>query len=222
MFERLTDRARKVMAIAQREAERLNHEYVAPEHILIALVTEGAGVAAIVLKNHDIDARKVRLEVERLVKPGPDMVVMGKLPQTPKGKKALEYAIEEARAMNHGYAGTEHLLLGLLRDEDGNAAKVLFNLGLGPERVREEVRDLLGINEQDASSAGDDEGPPPLEQEDEIASPLTLYFDATEFSDEDIVKMIKLISMLYAKQGGDALVIEGITVLEPALVPVEA
>ncbi|MBN1510660.1 MAG: ATP-dependent Clp protease ATP-binding subunit [Phycisphaerae bacterium] len=144
MFERFTDRARKVMALANQEAQRFNHEYIGTEHILLGLVKEGSGVGANVLKNLEVDLRKVRLEVEKLVKSGPDMVTMGKLPQTPRAKKVIEYAIEEARQLNHNYVGTEHLLLGLLREQDGVAAQVLMNLGLKLEEVREEVLNLLG------------------------------------------------------------------------------
>src|SRR5919199_3510829 len=144
MFERFTDRARKVMALANQEAQRFNHEYIGTEHILLGLVKEGSGVGANVLKNLDVDLRKVRLEVEKLVKSGPDMVTMGKLPQTPRAKKVIEYAIEEARNLNHNYVGTEHLLLGLLREQEGVAAQVLMNLGLKLEEVREEVLNLLG------------------------------------------------------------------------------
>ena len=144
MFDRFTDRARKVMGLARQEAQRLNHEYIGTEHILLGLVQEGSGVAANVLKNLDIDLRKVRLEVEKLVKSGPEMVTMGKLPQTPRAKKVLEYAIEEARNLNHNYVGTEHILLGLLREHEGVAAQVLMNLGLKLEDVREEVLNLLG------------------------------------------------------------------------------
>src|SRR5216110_2145777 len=144
MFERFTDRARKVMALANQEAQRFNHEYIGTEHILLGLVKEGSGVGANVLRNLDVDLRKVRLEVEKLVKAGPEMVTMGKLPQTPRAKKVIEYAIEEARNLNHNYVGTEHLLLGLLREHDGVAAQVLMNLGLKLEEVREEVLNLLG------------------------------------------------------------------------------
>ncbi len=144
MFERFTDRARKVMALANQEAQRFNHEYIGTEHVLLGLVKEGSGVGANVLKNLDVDLRKVRLEVEKLVKSGPDMVTMGKLPQTPRAKKVIEYAIEEARDLNHNYVGTEHLLLGLLREHEGVAAQVLMNLGLKLEEVREEVLNLLG------------------------------------------------------------------------------
>jgi len=144
MFERFTDRARKVMALANQEAQRFNHEYIGTEHILLGLVKEGSGVGATVLKNLDVDIKKLRLEIEKLVKPGPEMVTMGKLPQTPRAKKVIEYAIEEARALNHNYVGTEHILLGLLRETDGIAAQVLMNLGLKLEDVRQEVLNLLG------------------------------------------------------------------------------
>ena len=152
MFERFTDRARKVMALANQEAQRFNHEYIGTEHILLGLVKEGSGVGANVLKNLDVDLRKVRLEVEKLVKSGPDMVTMGKLPQTPRAKKVIEYAIEEARNLNHNYVGTEHLLLGLLREHDGVAAQVLMNLGLKLEEVREEVLNLLGAGVESEES----------------------------------------------------------------------
>ncbi|MEX0886622.1 MAG: Clp protease N-terminal domain-containing protein [Phycisphaeraceae bacterium] len=143
MFERFTDRCRKVIALAKQEAQRFNHEYIGTEHILLGLVKEGSGVGANVLKNLDVDLRKVRLVVEKLVKSGPDMVTMGKLPQTPRAKKVIEYAIEEARNLNHNYVGTEHLLLGLLREHESVAAQVLMNLGLKLEKVREEVLNLL-------------------------------------------------------------------------------
>ncbi len=160
MFERLTDRARKVMALANQEAQRFNHEYIGTEHILLGLVKEGSGVGANVLKHLDIDLRKVRLEVEKLVKSGPEMVTMGKLPQTPRAKKVIEYAIEEARSLNHNYVGTEHLLLGLLREQDGVAAQVLMNLGLKLEDVREEVLNLLGAGVNQIEEM-DDEGMEP-------------------------------------------------------------
>ena len=158
MFERFTDRARKVMALANQEAQRFNHEYIGTEHILLGLVKEGSGVGANVLKNLDVDLRKVRMEVEKLVKSGPDMVTMGKLPQTPRAKKVIEYAIEEARNLNHNYVGTEHLLLGLLREHDGVAAQVLMNLNLKLEEVREEVLNLLGAGVETEEPAQEKQG----------------------------------------------------------------
>src|SRR5438094_1908951 len=154
MYERFTDRARKVMQLANQEAQRLNHEYIGTEHILLGLVKEGSGVAANVLKNLDIDLRKIRLEVEKLVQSSPEVGTPGKLPQTPRAKKVIEYSIEEARNLNHNYVGTEHLLLGLLREQEGVAAQVLINLGLKLEDVREEVLNLLGHNMDSGESSG--------------------------------------------------------------------
>ena len=157
MYERFTDRARKVMQLANQEAQRFNHEYVGTEHVLLGLVKEGSGVAANVLKNLDVDLRKIRNEVEKIVQAGPDMVTMGKLPQTPRAKKVIEYAIEEARNLNHNYVGTEHLLLGLLREQEGVAAQVLVALNLKLEEVREEVLNLLGHG-MDAGGGGGEGG----------------------------------------------------------------
>jgi hypothetical protein len=144
MYERFTDRARKVMQLANQEAQRFNHEYIGTEHILLGLIKEGAGVAANVLKNFDLDLRKIRLEVERIIQPGPEMVTLGTLPQTPRAKSVIAYAIEEARNLNHKYVGTEHLLLGLIREEYGVASQVLMNLGLKLADVRKEVLQILG------------------------------------------------------------------------------
>ena len=166
MYERFTDRARKVMQLANQEAQRFNHEYIGTEHILLGLVKEGSGVAANVLKNLDVDLRKIRIEVEKIVQAGPDMVTMGKLPHTPRAKKVIEYAVEEARNLNHNYVGTEHLLLGLLREQEGVAAQVLMNLNLKLDEVREEVLNLLGhgmdaaeSNERSSSSTGKSKTP---------------------------------------------------------------
>ncbi|HEY2908655.1 MAG TPA: ATP-dependent Clp protease ATP-binding subunit [Gemmataceae bacterium] len=160
MYERFTDRARKVMQLANQEAQRFNHEYIGTEHILLGLVKEGSGVAANVLKNLDIDLRKIRLEVEKIVQHGPggDQVVMGRLPHTPRAKKVIEYSVEEARNLSHNYVGTEHLLLGLLREQEGVAAQVLMNLGLKLEDVREEVLNLLGHNMPNESESGGGSG----------------------------------------------------------------
>jgi len=158
MYERFTDRARKVMQLANQEAQRFNHEYIGTEHILLGLVKEGSGVAANVLKNLDVDLRKIRLEVEKLVQSGPEMVTMGKLPQTPRAKKVIEYSMEEARNLNHNYVGTEHILLGLLREQEGVAAQVLMNLGLKLEEVREEVLNLLGHGLEGGEGTGSERG----------------------------------------------------------------
>jgi ATP-dependent Clp protease ATP-binding subunit ClpC len=143
MYERFTDRARKVMQLANQEAQRFNHEYIDTEHVLLGLIKEGSGTAADYLRNLGVDLATVRNEVEKLVTAGPEMVAMGKVPQTPRAKKVIEYAIEEARNLKHNYVGTEHFLLGLLREQEGVAAQVLMNLNLEPDAVREEVLKLL-------------------------------------------------------------------------------
>lgn len=152
-YSSFTDRSRQVMRLANQEAQRFNHEWVGVEHVLIALIKEDRGVAANVLKNLGIDLRKVRLEVEKLVQIGPEMVTMGKLPQTPRLRKAIEYAMEEARNLQHQYVGTEHILLGLLRDPEGLAAVTLISLGLKLEDVREEVLALLGAVTEESETA---------------------------------------------------------------------
>ena len=144
MFERFTDRARKVMALANQEAQSLNHDYIGTEHILLGLVKEGSGIGAKVLKNLGADLRKVRREVKKIVPVGADMVTMGKLPQTPRGKRVIEFAIHEARNLGHNYVGTEHMLLGLLSESEGVAAQVLLNLEIKLEDARVEVLKLVG------------------------------------------------------------------------------
>lgn len=143
MYERFTDRARMVMKLANQEAKRFNHEYIGTEHILLGLIKEGSGVAAQVLKCRNVDLQHIRIEVEKIVQSGPQLIRMGKLHQTPRAKKVVEYAMEEARNLNHNYVGTEHLLLGLIREQEGLAAQVLTNLGLSLDEVRNETVQLL-------------------------------------------------------------------------------
>lgn len=148
LYERFTDRARKVMQLANQEALRLQHECLGTTHILLGLIKEGSGVAANVLKNMDADFRKVRREVEKLVEisPGidPDFTPTGRLPLTPRSKNVVEYSLEEAKNLQHNYVGTEHVLLGLLREKGGAAVQVLKNLGLWPDDIRHEILRLLG------------------------------------------------------------------------------
>jgi len=144
MYERFTERVRKVMQLANREAQRFNHEYIDTEHILLGVVKEGSGIAATVLGNLGVDLRKIRLEVEKQLESSPEMVTMGKLPQTPRAKRVIEYSMEEARNLNHAHVGTEHILLGLLREQEGKAAQVLMNLGLEIEAVQKEVLNVIG------------------------------------------------------------------------------
>lgn len=158
MFERFSERARKVMSLANQSAQSWNHEYIGTEHILLGLIKEGTGVGSSALNNLGVDTDAIQHEVEKLVKPGSRTAIIGKLPQTPLAKQAIEYAIEEARKLNHNYVGTEHLLLGLLRVKEGVADQVLINLGLELETVREAVLNLLGNSTAVAAPAkGPDE-----------------------------------------------------------------
>ncbi len=144
MSNRFTERAQRVILIAQEEAKRLNHDYVGTEHILLGLIALGEGVAAQVLSNLGVDLRRVRSEIEKIVGTGDNVMLLGEIPFTPRAKKVLELAVEEAQNMAHNYVGTEHLLLGLIREEEGVAARVLENLGCRLDVVREEVISLLG------------------------------------------------------------------------------
>ncbi|MEI8012116.1 MAG: ATP-dependent Clp protease ATP-binding subunit [Candidatus Omnitrophota bacterium] len=144
MFNRFTERARKVIVFAKEEARRFNHDYIGTEHLLLGLIREGEGVAASVLQKLGVDLEAIRIEVEKLVQPGPQTQVVGDIPFTPRSKKALELAAEEARALGHNYIGTEHLLLGLVKEGEGMAYRVLLNLGLDLGKLRNEVMELLG------------------------------------------------------------------------------
>src|SRR5262245_60135173 len=148
MYERFTDRARKIMQLANEEAQRFDHPYIGTEHILLGLVKEGTGVAANVLQNLDVVLRDVRRQVETIVQAGPDKILSGKLPLTLQAKQLVQYAIEEARGLHHNYVGTEHLLLGLIRDHETVAAQVLHNLGLTLAIIRAELLAILGHNMQ--------------------------------------------------------------------------
>lgn len=144
MFNRFTERARKVIVYAKEEARRFNHDYIGTEHLLLGLVREGEGVASAVLQKLGLDLETIRIEVEKLVQPGPQTQVLGDIPFTPRSKKALELSAEEARALGHNYIGTEHLLLGLVKEGEGMAYRVLLNLGLDLGKLRNEVMELLG------------------------------------------------------------------------------
>ena len=146
MFDRFTERARKVIALAREEAGRLGHDYIGTEHLLLGLIREGGGVAAAVLENLNVDLERVRLEVEKLVVIGGGTLTLGEVPFTPRAKKVLELSVEEAQSLSHNYIGTEHLLLGLVREGEGVAAKVLENLGVKLDKAREITINLLGGN----------------------------------------------------------------------------
>lgn len=122
-MNKFSDRAQKVILIAQEEAKRLNHDYVGTEHILLGLVSIGEGLAVQILINLGVDLRKIKSEIEKIVPPGDNVIVLGEIPFSPRAKKVLEYAVDEANAMGHIYVGTEHILLGLLREKEGVAAE---------------------------------------------------------------------------------------------------
>ena len=142
MFERFTDRARRVVVLAQEEARMLNHNYIGTEHILLGLIHEGEGVAAKALESLGISLEGVRSQVEEIIGQG-QQAPSGHIPFTPRAKKVLELAFREARALGHDYIGTEHILLGLIREGDGVAAQVLVRLGADLNRAREQVIRLL-------------------------------------------------------------------------------
>ena len=144
MFNRFTERARKVIILAKDEARRFNHDYIGTEHILLGLIREGEGVAAAVLQNMGMSLETIRLEVEKLVQPGPTTQILGDIPFTPRAKKVLELSAEEARSLGHNYIGTEHILLGLIREGEGVASQVLMNQGLDLNTVRNQVMHFLG------------------------------------------------------------------------------
>lgn len=175
MYERFTDRSRKVMSLANQHAQRFNHEYIAPEHMLLGLVQEGSGVGATTLKNLDVDLRKLKAEIEKLVTPGPDMVIMGKLPLTPNSKVAIEAAINEARILKHNYVGTEHLLLGLLSNKETVASKSLAAMGITADSVREEVLNLLGAEAEKPEAKAWSVF---MSIADQVTKPLSSYTDA--------------------------------------------
>src|SRR2546422_1654794 len=151
-FDKFTERARKVLTLAQEEAQRFNHNYIGTEHLLLGLVREGEGVAAKVLANMGVELNKVRSAVEFIIGRG-DRMVMGEIGLTPRAKRVIELAVDEARRLNHHYIGTEHLLLGLVREGEGIAAGVLESLGVSLEKVRSQVIEVLKSSSGYSASA---------------------------------------------------------------------
>lgn len=151
-FDRFTKRARRVLTLAQEEAQRFQHNYIGTEHLLLGLIREGDGVAAKVLSNLGIDLNTVREAVEAIIGRG-DRIVLGEMSLTPRSKKVIELAVDEARRLKHQYVGTEHLLLGLVREGEGIAAGVLESLGVKLEQVRTETIEVLRQHQKDDSPA---------------------------------------------------------------------
>ena len=146
MMNNFTPRAQQVLALARKEADRFNHNYVGTEHLLLGLIKLGQGVAVNVLQKMGLDLETVRMEVEKQVGSGPETKMVGNIPYTPRVKKVLALAGKEAKALNHSYVGTEHILLGLLREGDGVAARVLKSLEIDIESTRNEILKELDPN----------------------------------------------------------------------------
>src|ERR1700746_3848473 len=185
-----TPRAQQVLALARKEADRFNHNFVGTEHLLLGLIKLGQGVAVNVLQKLGLDLETVRMEVEKQVGTGPDQKMIGNIPYTPRVKKVLALAAKEARALNHTYVGTEHILLGLLREGDGVAARVLKNLDIDIEQTRQEILKELDPNfaAQEEQPPGEGAGQPekstPAEKKGEVKTPALKAFgrDLTEIA----------------------------------------
>ncbi len=144
MFERFTERARKVIILAREEAIRLGHNFVGTEHLLLGLIREGDGLAVAILKKLNVNIGAVKAEIEKIVSAGSEFSPAGEIPFTPQAKKVLEYAISEARSLGHNYIGTEHLLLGLIREAEGIASLVLRDFGVSVAAAKAQAQELLG------------------------------------------------------------------------------
>src|SRR3954469_20496456 len=181
-----TPRAQQVLALARKEADRFNHNFVGTEHLLLGLIKLGQGVAVNVLQKLGLDLETVRMEVEKQVGTGPDQKMIGNIPYTPRVKKVLALASKEAKALNHTYVGTEHILLGLLREGDGVAARVLKNLDVDIEQTRQEILKELDPNfaAQEEGSASESSEKPTQEKKGEIKTPALKAFgrDLTEIA----------------------------------------
>jgi ATP-dependent Clp protease ATP-binding subunit ClpC len=143
VFERFTERAKQVVVLAQDEARALKHNYIGTEHILLGLLREEEGLAARVLESLDITVEEVRAQVARIIGPGDEPIVSGQIPFTPRAKKVLELSLREALSLKHNYIGTEHILLGLVRENEGVAARILLDFGADAEKIRNEIMRVL-------------------------------------------------------------------------------
>jgi ATP-dependent Clp protease ATP-binding subunit ClpC len=143
VFERFTERAREVVVLAQDEARALRHNYIGTEHILLGLLREEEGLAARVLESLDITVEEVRAQVARIIGPGDEPIVSGQIPFTPRAKKVLELSLREALSLKHNHIGTEHILLGLVRENEGVAARILLDFDADAEKIRNEIMRVL-------------------------------------------------------------------------------
>jgi len=182
MWDRFTNRAKQVKKLAEKEAQRLNHNYIGTEHILLGLIKLGQGVAVDVLRKLDLDFDTIRLEVEKLVGAGPSTKVVGKPAHTPRATRVYEIAAEEAQNLKHNYVGTEHILLGLLQETDGVAAKVLRNLDVDIEKVRQEILQILSGFTPSLGPGGKAQGEKKSQKNPALRS---FGRDLTELAEED-------------------------------------
>src|SRR5512138_1129154 len=182
-----TPRAQQVLALARKEADRFNHNFVGTEHLLLGLIRLGQGTAVTVLGNLGLNLESVRAEVEKQVGHGPDAKMIGNIPYTPRVKKVLALATKEAKALNHTYVGTEHILLGLLREGDGVAARVLKNLDVDIEQTRQEILKELDPNfapQEEPASSPEMPEKPAADKKGEVKAPALKAFgrDLTEIA----------------------------------------
>jgi ATP-dependent Clp protease ATP-binding subunit ClpC len=185
MYERFTDRARKVMVLAETEARRFDHEYIGTEHILSGLSKEGSGVAATVLEGMKVDLRKVRLEIERVVQRGRPQEIVGRLPLTPRARKVIDYALEEAHNLHDKVVGTEHLLLALLRESEDIVVVILGSCGAKPEEVRANVLRLLGAGTVPSTSPAEK-----LEIPGGLWSEVHLAIEQLQLMEKELARMV--------------------------------
>lgn len=201
MSNRFSEHVQRVIIIAQEESKRLNHDYVGTEHILLGLMALGEGVAAKVLNTMGVDLRKVRAEVEKLVGTGDNVMLLGEIPFTPRAKKVLELAVDEAQSLKHPYVGTEHVLMGILREEEGIAARVLENLGVHIDEVREEVLNLMAEQAEatDGKPVAQPRGKSKTPNLDEFGRDLTAFalgdkLDPVIGRSEEIERLVQILS----------------------------
>ena len=198
MFGRFTERAQQVLVLAQEEAKRLSHNFIGTEHLLLGLVREGSGIAARSLQNMGVDLNRVRQEVERITPKG-DKILQQGISYTPRAKRVVELAIEESQNLGHNYVGTEHIMLGLLREGEGIAAQVLANMGIDLKRARKEVIQLLGGEEGAARSGSEEKAGPQTPTVDTFGRDLTKLaregkLDPVIGRDKEIERVIQVLS----------------------------
>jgi len=190
-MENFTPRAQRVLHLARKEAERFNHNYVGTEHILLGLVALGSGVAVSALQSLGIDLQSLRLEVEKAVGTGADTKMAGNIPFTPRAKKVLALATSEARSLNHSYVGTEHILLGLLHEGEGIAARVLENMGVDLEETREEIMAMLDPDYDGSMDTNEEEGSSSFGAQQKTADGQTVKTPALNAFGRDLTEMAR-------------------------------